>query len=325
MTSSSPAKRKREPEPRLFEEPWHRPKRAYLDHAEPIAPRHGSYSSDAYSAREPLSANALSDASSHSTSGSSQTGFAAGQVSHQLPRLRNALDLGSGMHASAPSKDAWSSVPFGRPDGRVVDYSFPPRGDDPRAPHPPRLPPIFTATSFDDRTPHATLARTPSSEARERWSAAVPRTYDEGMWARRSDPGLIRPCPDCESRGARWAHECPHVPARSTLPGALGTPTYSSHADHRRPSLGHDGRPVHRAPQYTWEHPGAPSDAAARRRRGNLPKESTAVLNAWFCAHVAYPYPKEEEKQRLQHETGLTMAQVRLPPLSTRGQSSRRC
>lgn len=42
------------------------------------------------------------------------------------------------------------------------------------------------------------------------------------------------------------------------------------------------------------------TDHPARRRRGNLPKEATARLNDWFAQHAAYPYPKEEEKQRLQ-------------------------
>lgn len=52
------------------------------------------------------------------------------------------------------------------------------------------------------------------------------------------------------------------------------------------------------------------TDHPARRRRGNLPKEATSRLNDWFAAHAAYPYPKEEEKQRLQEETGLSMSQV---------------
>jgi len=64
------------------------------------------------------------------------------------------------------------------------------------------------------------------------------------------------------------------------------------------------------AAQYSWEAPDAAAEGSARRRRGNLPKESTAILNAWFCEHITYPYPKEEEKQRLQLETGLSMSQV---------------
>jgi len=64
------------------------------------------------------------------------------------------------------------------------------------------------------------------------------------------------------------------------------------------------------AAQYNWEAPDAAAEGSTRRRRGNLPKESTAILNAWFCEHITYPYPKEEEKHRLQLETGLSMSQV---------------
>lgn len=46
------------------------------------------------------------------------------------------------------------------------------------------------------------------------------------------------------------------------------------------------------------------------RRRGNLPKHVTDVLRMWFQDHVAHPYPTEEEKQQLMHQTGLTISQV---------------
>jgi len=71
--------------------------------------------------------------------------------------------------------------------------------------------------------------------------------------------------------------------------------------------------PEHTSPteQYNWEASDAVAEGGNRRRRGNLPKESTAVLNTWFCQHVTYPYPKEDEKHRLQTETGLSMSQVR--------------
>jgi Homeobox KN domain len=46
------------------------------------------------------------------------------------------------------------------------------------------------------------------------------------------------------------------------------------------------------------------------RRRGNLPKQVTDILRMWFQDHVAHPYPTEEEKQQLMHQTGLTISQV---------------
>lgn len=45
-----------------------------------------------------------------------------------------------------------------------------------------------------------------------------------------------------------------------------------------------------------------------RKRRGNLPKETTDKLRAWFIAHLQHPYPTEDEKQELMRQTGLQMS-----------------
>jgi hypothetical protein len=45
-----------------------------------------------------------------------------------------------------------------------------------------------------------------------------------------------------------------------------------------------------------------------RKRRGNLPKETTDRLRAWFRAHLQHPYPTEDEKQDLMRQTGLQMS-----------------
>jgi hypothetical protein len=45
-----------------------------------------------------------------------------------------------------------------------------------------------------------------------------------------------------------------------------------------------------------------------RKRRGNLPKETTDKLRAWFHAHLGHPYPTEDEKQELMRQTGLQMS-----------------
>ncbi|PVH95743.1 hypothetical protein DM02DRAFT_632588 [Periconia macrospinosa] len=47
-----------------------------------------------------------------------------------------------------------------------------------------------------------------------------------------------------------------------------------------------------------------------RRRRGNLPKEATAILKDWFHKHSDSPYPTEDEKLELCRQTGLTLNQV---------------
>jgi hypothetical protein len=52
------------------------------------------------------------------------------------------------------------------------------------------------------------------------------------------------------------------------------------------------------------------NDSKQRKRRGNLPKETTDKLRAWFVAHLQHPYPTEDEKQDLMRQTGLQMSMV---------------
>jgi hypothetical protein len=49
-------------------------------------------------------------------------------------------------------------------------------------------------------------------------------------------------------------------------------------------------------------------DNKQRKRRGNLPKETTDQLRSWFVTHIQHPYPTEDEKQELMRITGLAMS-----------------
>ncbi|KAG5924361.1 hypothetical protein E4U42_004653 [Claviceps africana] len=55
---------------------------------------------------------------------------------------------------------------------------------------------------------------------------------------------------------------------------------------------------------------GTGGDSKQRKRRGNLPKETTDLLRSWFVAHLQHPYPTEDEKQELMRQTGLQMNQI---------------
>lgn len=55
---------------------------------------------------------------------------------------------------------------------------------------------------------------------------------------------------------------------------------------------------------------GINGDNKQRKRRGNLPKETTDKLRAWFVAHLHHPYPSEEEKHDLMRQTGLQMSKL---------------
>lgn len=57
------------------------------------------------------------------------------------------------------------------------------------------------------------------------------------------------------------------------------------------------------------------NDGKQRKRRGNLPKETTDKLRAWFIAHLQHPYPTEDEKQELMRQTNLQMSMFPSSPL----------
>ena len=65
------------------------------------------------------------------------------------------------------------------------------------------------------------------------------------------------------------------------------------------------------AMQFEAEDIGNPGP---RRRRGNLPRDTTDLLKSWFSDHLAHPYPTEDEKQMLCRRTGLAMTQVGKSP-----------
>lgn len=47
-----------------------------------------------------------------------------------------------------------------------------------------------------------------------------------------------------------------------------------------------------------------------KRRAGKLPGDTTSVLKTWWQSHAKWPYPTEEDKAKLVHETGLQLKQI---------------
>ncbi|CAJ0911532.1 6790_t:CDS:2, partial [Entrophospora sp. SA101] len=53
-----------------------------------------------------------------------------------------------------------------------------------------------------------------------------------------------------------------------------------------------------------------PINPKIKRKRGNLPKATTALLKEWLSQHKKHPYPTEDEKMALARGTQLSLQQI---------------
>lgn len=213
-------------------------------------------------------------------------------------------------------------APLPRPESAPINPPLPSPGSsrrrtqllDPWSPHSAPGNPTFEALRYSPRSELS--ERTTSHNLHSRFDRRSP----ERRWVQKEQVGIQ---PESSHHGSRIGVSTQDICAKVTdtsLEDKHSTssisPTrkhvnhdvdMSSEVDARNFALSEHTSP---AEQYNWEASEALAESGNRRRRGNLPKESTAVLNAWFCQHMTYPYPKEEEKHRLQVETGLSMSQV---------------
>jgi hypothetical protein len=146
----------------------------------------------------------------------------------------------------------------------------------------------------------------PPLRSRNEWSEYVldsPRSSGS-TYSQYSSPALSGPPPmsRLSIHSDPYGYDQPRGDSRS------GQNMYSQ--SHR-----HDRSPFS-AQTYALDQPemggmaGAAEGTKSRKRRGNLPKETTDKLRAWFKAHLHHPYPTEEEKQELMRQTGLQMSKL---------------
>lgn len=181
----------------------------------------------------------------------------------------------------------------------------------------------------------------PTSTGNDRWSSqTAPQVYNSPVssrpsnsvdYERRDSRASLSSLPPLSgldrARDNYTAYRGIESPSSS---GPIKSPIYSgSHYDYpysthhsRHQSLSgssvhHYDRSPFTASTYGSHHGdsrygdmGPMGDAKQRKRRGNLPKETTDKLRTWFVAHLQHPYPTEDEKQDLMRQTGLQMNQI---------------
>ncbi|KAH8653182.1 hypothetical protein BGZ60DRAFT_179929 [Tricladium varicosporioides] len=81
-----------------------------------------------------------------------------------------------------------------------------------------------------------------------------------------------------------------------------------NYPSHDRTPFSSNHQNIYPSSGYPYSMNDSSNDNKQRKRRGNLPKETTDKLRAWFVAHLQHPYPTEDEKQDLMRQTGLQIS-----------------
>lgn len=177
------------------------------------------------------------------------------------------------------------------------------------------LPPIWSAVAIDgaeaaehQRT-QASVSSLVHSPTRQPLADNYPRERSRGLTFPdyNQRPGTEHGSAPYQSGGFYMAHRAPSL---SVPPTQYGRNSYDSANHYRRNSYD----PVQHYPDYMHvnEHGemGPNGHNKAPKKRGNLPKDTTDKLLAWFHSHLDHPYPTEEEKHKLMRQTGLQMNQI---------------
>lgn len=220
----------------------------------------------------------------------------------QVPRLYHGYETKASQPPPSPPHqrlaESWHrptrTSPFSRVGGHERSEALP---------QPPPLPSLPSAVPPHDRS-HA-AARPPTGdrlpdEYRDYSAATIP-----------APPPRYPPPPPTAYDYPPYSHHS-HLPALSTT--TTGTaPTSPSHAVNPYERTPFSARPYayHYQDHGRYQdigHMSLGGDGKPRKRRGNLPKETTDKLRSWFMAHLSHPYPTEDEKQDLMRQTGLQMS-----------------
>jgi hypothetical protein len=138
-----------------------------------------------------------------------------------------------------------------------------------------------------------------------------------GAQAHYSHPQAHPPQPQIAYEARRPSYYQEPLPPTQTYPYENHRDSYYARASFAGPST-HAGY-EHGYPQAQYDvrfqqHVGLDHNAFNRKRRGNLPKEATNYLKAWFARNRQSPYPTEDQKIEMCRDTGLSLNQVCFSP-----------
>ncbi|CAK7215652.1 homeodomain super [Sporothrix curviconia] len=207
-------------------------------------------------------------------------------------------------YAASTASSGWDQDRVPEPR-RYTDYHYPPSGR-PSLPDPPsyrideHLPPYSAGPPPPPPPPYAAsggpFQQHPSRT--QPLSTSSIRSYDRAVFPPSTVPA--------SSAGGSQYGSLRHQSRPSASASYQRPQEYYGNAEYRN-----RGPPsTHNSAALGGVANGRLGDSNQRKRRGNLPKETTDKLRAWFADHLHHPYPSEDEKQDLMQQTGLQMNQI---------------
>ncbi|KAI4184222.1 MAG: hypothetical protein LQ348_004581 [Seirophora lacunosa] len=149
------------------------------------------------------------------------------------------------------------------------------------------------------RVPTPDSGPTPNSESPER--GCLPPIYTLTQTTARNIPSQLPPINPSGRSPLRNPYSQPLPPQP---PHADPRYAYDSYTPHPHDPSGQMGRPVE------FQNVDVGGEKSNKKRRGNLPKQTTDILRQWLHEHLDHAYPNEDQKAMLIRETGLTDKQV---------------
>ncbi|KKF92152.1 Homeobox protein TGIF2 [Ceratocystis platani] len=229
----------------------------------------------------------------------------AAERSSRVPRVYPSpvTDAASAASRSPSMRDAsWSATPAPGPTRSEPRAPLPPMSypREPAAPHPHGPAPTHHAAAHGHALPPHAPAPAPAASAppmpQHPYSTLSPRE-EQYM----HHPAAAAPAAPHPHAHAHYQQRYTSVPPHHQYA--------SAHMAHGHPHVANGPAP------YGYDHYQrfegmAAADTKQRKRRGNLPKETTDKLRHWFMNHLNHPYPTENEKMELMRMTGLQMNQI---------------
>jgi hypothetical protein len=190
----------------------------------------------------------------------------------------------------------------------------------PRAPLPAAMPPPPQSHYHRPSLPHPGPPQNPAVHARHQ-SSPMPHGH---AFHQQPVPPMMHhaTCPSApvhnnvhyEHRPSYYPDAHAHLPPHGNPYDRAGHDPYFAQrsAYSHTPHPGYTQESYVQQPQYAYQFQslGVDQNSFNRKRRGNLPKEATGLLKAWFNSHRDSPYPTEDEKMALCTATNLTLNQV---------------